>query len=515
MSDAAVQRGPPVVDSRHSTTASAAASTRSSEGSTKSNEGTKPPKLRLVVRFLPPGMAKEEFDSLVALKMNDETCTERVYMQGKVSSKDPVNKLPVYSRAYATFKTPQDLKSFFKQFKQLIPAINQLYGGANQEKTTSVRVEYAPSQTPIAGDTPDPVAGTISESPAYQSFLKARDAGKEIPKGLFIQKDAPKEPPKKQVKQPSKKGKKGEKVEVPDSQKTGKKAKGANKQQTASDQPQTANDQAQAAKRERKPRSKGKQKVEPQQPKAGTPQLPSKSPSPAPPGSPAPYPAPSRSHAASGSPAASGEASAAEQTKPKPAKKRNRKPRNPNATPQDAAAEKPMKLPPKPRQPPQQGISGPLPRQPSQSNTSRQPSQPQKSMPGPRLDAYDGSIKPVQQQFDSNEQSQRTPRRPKSKGGPKQPQPNGQKPQPQASQSQLNAQQKPPTQPSQQKVQLPNPPVPSQASPGGNDARPKAIPRSIKATAEKNIRSDTAEKIFRSDTVDPAAKLQAEIAKRQ
>lgn len=136
---------------------------------------------KLVIRHLPPQMAQDEFMEMAKNWINEETCEYYYYVQGRIPSKPA--KLPIPSRMYASFHTPEFLRAFFREFKQNItPKLSYQSGDGVNAVTISPMVEYAPCQGKLR-DSPLPnTNGTIESDEFYEAFIKKlSDPSVELP----------------------------------------------------------------------------------------------------------------------------------------------------------------------------------------------------------------------------------------------------------------------------------------------------------------------------------------------
>ncbi|KAA8916676.1 hypothetical protein TRICI_001174 [Trichomonascus ciferrii] len=136
---------------------------------------------KLVVRHLPPQMTQEEFMEMAKNCINEGTCEYYYYVRGRIPSKPA--KLPIPSRMYASFHTPEYLRAFFREFKQIIaPKLSYQSGNGVNAVTISPMIEYAPCQGKLR-DPPLPnTNGTIESDEFYKAFIKKlSDPSVELP----------------------------------------------------------------------------------------------------------------------------------------------------------------------------------------------------------------------------------------------------------------------------------------------------------------------------------------------
>lgn len=136
---------------------------------------------KLVIRHLPPQMTQEEFMEMAKNWINEETCEYYYYVQGRIPSKPA--KLPIPSRMYASFHTPDFLRDFFRGFKQNIaPKLSYQSGDGVNGVTISPMVEYAPCQGKLRESPLPNTNGTIESDEFYKAFVKKlSDPSVELP----------------------------------------------------------------------------------------------------------------------------------------------------------------------------------------------------------------------------------------------------------------------------------------------------------------------------------------------
>ncbi|RSH93305.1 hypothetical protein EHS25_007659 [Saitozyma podzolica] len=127
------------------------------------------PRLKLVIRRLPPALPEETFWKSVAPFVTDQTCQWKRYIKGRAA--DAFGAQPVHSRAYCLMTTPDALVAFHRGFD----------GHVFRSKTGAeyqAVVEYAPLQkTPLKTKVKvDARQGTIDDDPDYKSFLESLNA---------------------------------------------------------------------------------------------------------------------------------------------------------------------------------------------------------------------------------------------------------------------------------------------------------------------------------------------------
>ncbi|GFZ49618.1 hypothetical protein JCM24511_07019 [Saitozyma sp. JCM 24511] len=127
------------------------------------------PRLKLVIRRLPPALPEETFWKSVAPFVTDQTCQWKRYVKGRAA--DAFGAHPIHSRAYCLMTTPDALVAFHRGFD----------GHVFRSKTGAeyqAVVEYAPLQkTPLKTKVKvDARQGTIDDDPDYKSFLESLNA---------------------------------------------------------------------------------------------------------------------------------------------------------------------------------------------------------------------------------------------------------------------------------------------------------------------------------------------------
>ncbi|KAG1460149.1 hypothetical protein G6F56_006014 [Rhizopus delemar] len=138
------------------------------------------PKTKVVVRRLPPQLAKDEFMEAVKPWINEETTDYSSYISGKIAKSK--GKENVFSRAYFHLKTMEAVIAFHRGFD------GHTFTDSRGNDSRAV-VEFAPYQkTPREQKTADARQGTIDEDPDYLNFLKFLEA--ENNKDAETQEDA-------------------------------------------------------------------------------------------------------------------------------------------------------------------------------------------------------------------------------------------------------------------------------------------------------------------------------------
>ncbi|ORY34746.1 Smg-4/UPF3 family-domain-containing protein [Naematelia encephala] len=129
-------------------------------------ESTAAPRLKLVIRRLPPTLPEEIFWSSVQPWVNDETCHWRRFVKGRAS--DGPNGSSVFSRAYCLMANLEHLIEFHRGYD------GHLFRSKTGAEYQAV-VEFAPVQkTPYRAKTKtDARQATIDDDPDYLSFLES------------------------------------------------------------------------------------------------------------------------------------------------------------------------------------------------------------------------------------------------------------------------------------------------------------------------------------------------------
>ncbi|KAG8961649.1 hypothetical protein FRC03_005106 [Tulasnella sp. 419] len=128
-------------------------------------------KLKAIIRRLPPHLPESKFWDSVSPWVTDETCSWKVFHQGKPKKRD--NQEVVPSRAYVAFRTAEQLVSFSRAYD------GHMFRDKQGNESFAV-VEFAPFQKiPSEKKKQDTRAGTIEEDADYQSFLASLEAPAE------------------------------------------------------------------------------------------------------------------------------------------------------------------------------------------------------------------------------------------------------------------------------------------------------------------------------------------------
>ncbi|KAK7683827.1 hypothetical protein QCA50_013203 [Cerrena zonata] len=130
-----------------------------------SGKGPSEPRLKTVVRRLPPNLPENVFWQSVDPWVKDETVTWKVYYQGKFRKR--LNKENIPSRAYIAFKNEELLTTFSREYD------GHLFRDKAGNESTAI-VEFAPYQkVPSEKKKIDSRIGTIEKDEDYISFLKS------------------------------------------------------------------------------------------------------------------------------------------------------------------------------------------------------------------------------------------------------------------------------------------------------------------------------------------------------
>ncbi|KZS98371.1 hypothetical protein SISNIDRAFT_481119 [Sistotremastrum niveocremeum HHB9708] len=147
---------------RSSTKSSSKASSRPQQSSSHA------PRLKTVVRRLPPNLPEEIFWQSVQPWVTNDTSSWRVYYPGKLKSRPHKENIP--SRAYILFKDEDHLALFSKGFDGHVFR-------DKQGRESQAIVEFATNQkVPPEKGKADPRIGTIDDDEDYKSFLASLNA---------------------------------------------------------------------------------------------------------------------------------------------------------------------------------------------------------------------------------------------------------------------------------------------------------------------------------------------------
>ncbi|KAG9097521.1 hypothetical protein FS749_006104 [Ceratobasidium sp. UAMH 11750] len=145
--------------------AAPAKKSKSKSSRSKQASGAGAPKLKVVIRRLPPNLPEAIFWQSVSQWVTDETVSWKLYVKGKLRTK--LNKENTPSRAYVEFLTPEAVIAFNQDYN------GHLFRDKMGNESAAV-VEYAPFQkVPHATRKPDSKIGTIEADEDYISFLNA------------------------------------------------------------------------------------------------------------------------------------------------------------------------------------------------------------------------------------------------------------------------------------------------------------------------------------------------------
>ncbi|KAH8829185.1 Smg-4/UPF3 family-domain-containing protein [Flagelloscypha sp. PMI_526] len=139
-----------------------------------------PPRLKTVVRRLPPNLPEHIFWQSVSPWVSDDTITWKIFYPGKVHKRP--NKEDVPSRANIAFKSEELLTSFSRDYD------GHLFRDSAGNESYAV-VEFAPYQKiPSKNRKPDARSGTIFEDADFLSFINSLDSSNAVKEPLAMDK---------------------------------------------------------------------------------------------------------------------------------------------------------------------------------------------------------------------------------------------------------------------------------------------------------------------------------------
>ncbi|KAF8682478.1 Utp21 protein [Rhizoctonia solani] len=138
---------------------------KSKPSRTKQSASSNAPKLKVVIRRLPPNLPENIFWQSVAQWVTDESSSWKLYVPGKLRTK--LNRENTPSRAYVEFVTPEAVVAFSRDYN------GHVFRDKQGNESAAV-VEYAPYQkVPHEKRKADAKIGTIETDEDFISFLEA------------------------------------------------------------------------------------------------------------------------------------------------------------------------------------------------------------------------------------------------------------------------------------------------------------------------------------------------------
>ncbi|KAJ1309938.1 hypothetical protein OPQ81_006697 [Rhizoctonia solani] len=138
---------------------------KSKSSRTKQSASSNAPRLKVVVRRLPPNLPENIFWRSVAQWITDESSSWKLYIPGKLRTK--LNRENTPSRAYVEFNSPEAVIAFNRDFN------GHVFRDKQGNESVAV-IEYAPYQkVPHEKRKADAKVGTIETDEDFNSFLKA------------------------------------------------------------------------------------------------------------------------------------------------------------------------------------------------------------------------------------------------------------------------------------------------------------------------------------------------------
>ncbi|CAE6521032.1 unnamed protein product [Rhizoctonia solani] len=138
---------------------------KSKSSRTKQSSTGNVPKLKVVIRRLPPNLPEHVFWQSVAQWVTDESSSWKLYVPGKLRTK--LNRENAPSRAYVEFVTPEAVIAFNRDYN------GHVFRDKQGNESVAV-IEYAPYQkVPHEKRKADAKIGTIEADEDFNSFLEA------------------------------------------------------------------------------------------------------------------------------------------------------------------------------------------------------------------------------------------------------------------------------------------------------------------------------------------------------
>ncbi|KAH7340713.1 Smg-4/UPF3 family-domain-containing protein [Rhizoctonia solani] len=138
---------------------------KSKPSRTKQSTSGNAPKLKVVIRRLPPNLPENIFWQSVAQWVTEQSSSWKLYIPGKLRTK--LNRENTPSRAYVEFTTPEAVITFNRDYN------GHVFRDKQGNESAAV-VEYAPYQkVPHEKRKADAKSGTIEADEDFNSFLEA------------------------------------------------------------------------------------------------------------------------------------------------------------------------------------------------------------------------------------------------------------------------------------------------------------------------------------------------------